>query len=83
MRSVTAGYPSGGVRSVYPTPLMVWISGGPELVDLLAQVADVGLDDVGVAVEVVLPHVVEDLRLRERPAGVEHQVAQELVLGRA
>ena len=56
--------------------------GRPELVDLLAQIADVGLDHVGVAVEVVLPHVVEDLRLRECPPRVEHQVAQQLVLGR-
>src|SRR4051794_6310984 len=36
-------------------------------VDLAAQVGDVGLDDVGLAVEVVVPHVVEDLRLRQDP----------------
>src|SRR5581483_12420776 len=32
-------------------------------VDLLAQVADVELDDVRLPLEVVLPHPVEDLRL--------------------
>src|SRR6266568_2351569 len=32
-------------------------------VDLAAQVGDVGLDDAGLAVEVVAPHLVQDLRL--------------------
>jgi hypothetical protein len=32
--------------------------------------------------EVVLPDVVQDLRLGQHPVGVEHQVAQELELGR-
>src|SRR3954463_13988742 len=32
-------------------------------VDLAAQVGDVRLDDVGLAVEVVVPHMVQDLRL--------------------
>src|SRR4051794_11617344 len=36
-------------------------------VDLAAQVGDVGLDDVRLPVEVVVPHVVEDLRLRQHP----------------
>ena len=35
----------------------------------------------GVAAPVVLPDVVEDLRLRQHAAGVEHQVAQQLELG--
>src|SRR5437764_10571425 len=51
-------------------------------VKLLAQVADVGLEDVGIAFEVVLPHVLEDLHLGEDPAGIEHEVAQEVELGR-
>src|SRR4051794_20173235 len=38
---------------------------GLDVVDLLAQVADVELDDVRLALEVVLPHAVEDLRLRQ------------------
>src|ERR1700712_1680175 len=40
-------------------------------VELAAQVRDVRLHDAGVAVEVVLPDVVEDLRLREHAVGVE------------
>src|SRR5690606_12497203 len=54
---------------------------GQVLVDLAAQVGDVALDDARVAVEVVLPHVVEDLRLRQHPVGVEHEVTQQLELG--
>src|SRR6476660_5391196 len=50
-------------------------------VDLLAQVADVELDDVRLALEVVLPHPVEDLRLGEHHPLVAHQVAQQLELG--
>ena len=54
---------------------------GLDVVELAAQVADVGLDDAAVAAEVVLPHVVEDLRLRQHPALVDQQVAQQVVLG--
>src|SRR3954470_15535070 len=39
--------------------------GGLYPIELLAEVGDVRLDHVGVAAEVVLPHVVEDLRLRQ------------------
>src|SRR5207342_376240 len=39
-------------------------------VDLLAQVGDVQLDDVGLAAEVVVPDAVEDLRLGQHPLGV-------------
>ena len=53
---------------------------GLHQVDLAAEVGDVGLDDVAVAVEVVVPHVVEDLGLREHPPGVHHEVAQQLEL---
>ena len=52
-----------------------------DAVDLLAQVADVRLDDGRVAAEVVLPDVVEDLVAGQDPAGVGQQEAQELVLG--
>src|SRR4051794_19512183 len=38
-----------------------------ELVDLLAEIADVRLDDVRVALEVVLPNMIENLRLRQGP----------------
>src|SRR5688500_8773379 len=51
-------------------------------VQLAAQVADVRLDDVVVAVEVVLPHVVEDLLLRKHPLRVEQEVAQQSELCR-
>src|ERR1700709_1651699 len=50
-------------------------------VELAPQVGDVGLHDAGVAVEVVLPDVVEDLRLRQDSVRVQHQVAQQLELG--
>src|SRR4051794_27566472 len=50
-------------------------------VELLAQVADVGLEHAGVAAEVVLPDVLEQLGAREHAARVEHEVAQQAVLG--
>src|SRR6478752_3006895 len=53
----------------------------PACVDLLAQVGDVELDHVGLAAEVVVPHPVEDLRLRQHPLGVAHQESQQLELG--
>src|SRR5262245_56206945 len=49
---------------------------------LAAQVADVGLDHAVVAAEVVLPHVIQDLPLRQHPARVGHQVPQQRVLRR-
>src|SRR6185436_20460334 len=52
-----------------------------ERVELLAQVADVRLDDVRVAPEVVVPHVVEDLALRQDTAWVQHQEPEQLELG--
>ena len=55
---------------------------GLDGVDLAAQVRDVGLDDAVVTAEVVAPHVVEDLPLGQHPAGVGHQVPQQLELGR-
>src|SRR5262245_42718621 len=50
-------------------------------VDLLAEVADVQLDDVRLALEVVLPHPVQDLRLGEHHPLVAHKVAKQLELG--
>src|SRR3984957_13364804 len=50
-------------------------------VDLLAQVADVELHHVGLAAEVVVPHPVEDLRLRQHPPGVAHHEPEQLELG--
>src|SRR4029079_7381516 len=51
-------------------------------VDLASQVGDVGLDDAGLTAEVVVPDVVEDLGLGQDPVRVEHEVAQQLELGR-
>src|SRR5215207_10635811 len=51
-------------------------------VDLATQVRHVRLDDAGVAPEVVVPDVVEDLALGQHPPGAGHQVAQQLELGR-
>src|SRR4051795_680383 len=53
----------------------------PGGVELAAQVAHVRLDDVAAAAEVVVPHVLEDLRLREHAARVEHEEAQQVELG--
>src|SRR5262249_48053626 len=51
-------------------------------VDLLAQVADVVLNNAGVAAEVVAPDVVDDLRLRHHPPRVQQQVAKQVELRR-
>jgi len=51
-------------------------------VELAPQVADVRLDDVRVAAEVVPPHILEDLSLREDALRVEHEEAQQIELGR-
>src|SRR6266568_4639852 len=53
----------------------------PLSIDLLPKVADVGLHHVALATEVVVPHMVEDLRLAEDPRGVREQVTEELVFG--
>ena len=42
----------------------------PDAVELAPEVAHVGLHDVGVAAEVVVPDVVEDLPLAQHPAGI-------------
>src|SRR5581483_4350230 len=42
-------------------------------VDLLAQVADVDVDDVGAALERDVPGAVEELRPRQRDAGAAHE----------
>src|SRR6188472_18731 len=52
-----------------------------ERVELLAQVADVRLDDIRIAAEVIMPHVVEDLALRQDAARVQHQEPEQLELG--
>src|SRR6202044_1922589 len=54
----------------------------PARVDLLAQVADVQLDDMRLAAEVIVPHPVQDLRLGQHPPGVAHEEPEQLELGR-
>ena len=51
-------------------------------IDLVAQVADVDVDDVGVALVREVPHVFDQLRPRQDLAGVTHQVFEERELAR-
>src|SRR2546425_9226807 len=53
----------------------------PGGVELPAEVAHVRLDDVRVPAEVVVPDVLEDLRLREHAARVEHEETEQRELG--
>src|SRR6516165_1960433 len=51
-------------------------------VDLATQIRHVGLDDIHVAAEVVAPDMVENLRLAQYRARVDHKVAKQRELGR-
>src|SRR6202012_4457477 len=46
------------------------------VVDLLAQIRDVQLDDVGPAAEVITPYPIQDLRLAQHALGVAHHESQ-------
>src|SRR6476469_4788676 len=46
-------------------------------IDLLAQAAHEHVDDVGLGIEVVLPHVRQNHRLRNDSSGVAHQVLEQ------
>ena len=48
--------------------------------ELLAQPADEDFDRVGIAVEVLLVEMLDDLGARDDAAGVMHQIGQEPVL---
>src|SRR6516162_7278649 len=50
-------------------------------VHLTAEHGHIRLDDPGVAAEVVVPHMVENLHLGQHPVRVAHEVAQQLELG--
>src|SRR6266850_5754999 len=52
-------------------------------IDLLAQPADEDVDDVGLRVEIVFPHVRQDHRLRDDASGVAHHVFEQRELTRA
>src|SRR4051794_40143630 len=54
----------------------------PAVVDFSAQKADVGLDVRAVTLEVVVPHMVEDLTPGQHSLGVQQQVPEQLVLSR-
>jgi len=51
-------------------------------IDFLAEIGDVELNDVCLTAEVVVPDPIQDLGLAEHSAGVTHQIAQQLELGR-
>src|SRR6476661_177037 len=73
--------PSAGGLEDIPRPSQGVDHRLPAAVDLLTQIRDVELDDVGPATEVVAPHPVEDLRLGQHALGVAHHEAQQLELG--
>src|SRR5262245_17320029 len=50
-------------------------------INFSTQIGDVRLDHVAVATKVVAPHMVEDLRFRQYPPLVGHEVVQQLELG--
>src|ERR1700704_5831109 len=54
--------------------------GAEGLIDLLAQIADVHLDDVRVALEVDAPHVVEDVGLRRDAPVLAHEELEQCEL---
>ena len=56
--------------------------GRPEALQFLAQVAHVRLYHVPVATEVVVPDVVENLRLGKHMTWIEQEITQEVELGR-
>src|SRR5699024_4313460 len=55
--------------------------GSGRSINLAVQVGDVRCHDRAVPTPVILPDVVEDLRLGKYPTGIEHEVAQQGELG--
>ena len=51
--------------------------GGPVLLELLANVTDVRLDHVAISVKVVMPDVIENLRLGDNVSRIEQEVPQQ------
>jgi len=51
--------------------------GGPVLLELLANITDVRLDHVAISVEVVVPDVIENLRLGNNVSRIEQEVPQQ------
>lgn len=54
-----------------------------DAIDLLAKIGDVRFDDGRVPAPIVLPHVIENLRLGQHAAFIVHEVAKKLVFGGA
>ena len=73
--------PPGRAGSRRPAPSAALAA--ERLVDPQPQLAHVDLDDVGVALEGEVPHVVEDLALRQHLARPPHQELQQRELPRA
>ena len=80
-RSLTASRPGGGASAARSRPRARCARAAARGVELAPQIADVGLEHAGVAAEVIAPDVVEQLRPRHHAPSVEHQVAQQPVLG--
>src|SRR2546423_3031149 len=51
-------------------------------IDLLAQAAHEHVDDVGLGIEAVIPHVRQDHRLRDDLAHIAHQILEQRELAR-
>ena len=71
------------VRTTLPSAVTDHVSGAPHgveerlaetLVDLAAQSRDVDVDHVGLGIEVIVPHVLEQHRPGHDLAGMLHQV---------
>ena len=67
----------------YPTPRTVWINlCFLPMIDLVAQIIDVDVDDIGAAVEIKVPDMLGDHRARDGLSGVSHQIIQQRVFFR-
>ena len=70
-------------RRTYPAPRTVCRSGRSKSLSILPpQAADVHVDDVGLGVEVVAPHLLEQHGPGDHLPGVPHEVLQQLELPR-
>ena len=45
-----------------------------------SQSAEMGLDDLGLAIKVEVPHLLKEHRTRDYPAGISHQIFEQLIL---
>jgi len=47
------------------------------LIDLFTQSIDPGFDDIGLGIEMIVPHMLHDHGFGHHPAGIAHQVGQQ------